>query len=67
MVKIQEEMLNIISHCVNAQVKASMRGNSLVVQGLGLCTFTAWSAGSVPDQGTEIPKTLKPKFFKCFN
>ena len=55
MVKIYEDMLNIISNCGNKQVKASMRGNSLVVQGLGLCIFTAWSAGSVPFQGTEIP------------
>ena len=29
-------------------------GNSLVVQWLGLCTFTAEDAGLIPDQGTKI-------------
>ena len=29
---------------------------SLVVQWLGLCTFTAVSLGSIPGQGTKIPQ-----------
>ena len=31
-------------------------GNSLVVQWLGLCTFTAGGTGSIPDWGTKIPQ-----------
>ena len=31
-------------------------GNSLVVQWLGLCAFTAEGQGSVPGQGTKIPQ-----------
>ena len=32
------------------------QGNSLVVQWLGLCTFTAEGLGSIPGQGTKIPQ-----------
>ena len=30
------------------------KGNSLVVQWLGLCAITAKGAGSIPGQGTKI-------------
>ena len=51
-----------------------MCGNSLVVQGLGLCAFTAEGLGSIPDLGTKIPEAawhgqnktkLKLKTKKC--
>ena len=35
--------------------KKSTRGNSLMVQQLGVCTFNAECAGSTPGQGTKIP------------
>ena len=39
----------------------SNRGNSLVVQWLGLCTFTAEGPGSFPGQGTKkIPQATQP-------
>ena len=31
-------------------------GNSLAVQWLGLCAFTAKGLGSIPVQGTKIPQ-----------
>ena len=34
-------------------------GNSLVVQWLGLCTFTAKGLGSIPDWGTKIPQAAQ--------
>ena len=34
-------------------------GNSLVVQWLGLCTFTAKGPGSVPGRGTKIPQAMQ--------
>ena len=34
-------------------------GNSLKVQWLGLCTFTAEGVGSIPGCGTEIPQTMQ--------
>ena len=38
-------------------------GNSLVVQWLGLCVFTAEGTGSIPGWGTKIPASgvAKPK------
>ena len=33
-----------------------MVGNSLVVQWLGLCTFTAKGQSSIPGWGTKIPQ-----------
>ena len=33
-------------------------GNSLVVQWLGLHTFTAEGAGSIPGWGTKIPQAV---------
>ena len=36
-------------------------GNSLVVQWLGLCTFTAEGPGSIPGQGAKIPQAKKKK------
>ena len=34
------------------------QGNSLVVQWLGLCAFTAEGPGSIPGQGTKIPQIV---------
>ena len=39
--------------------KKSTSGNSLVVQWLGLCTFTAEGLGSIPDRGTKIPRATQ--------
>ena len=39
-------------------LKAVM-GNSLVVQWLGLHTFTAEGPGSIPDQGTKILQAMQ--------
>ena len=36
--------------------KTQQAGNSLAVQWLGLCAFTANGVGSVPAQGTMIPQ-----------
>ena len=33
-----------------------LKGNSLVVQWLGLCAFTAKGLGSIPGQGTKMPE-----------
>ena len=35
-------------------LKSKCQGSSLVVQWLGLCTFTASGLGSIPGQGTKI-------------
>ena len=40
-------------------VKKHCVGNSLVVQWLGLCAFTAESLGSVPGWGTKIPQAVR--------
>ena len=37
-------------------LKTVLMGNSLVVQWLGLSTFTAEGLGSIPGQGTKIPQ-----------
>ena len=37
------------------------KGNSLEVQGLGLCLPTAGGTGSVLGQGTMIPQVKRPK------
>ena len=50
-------------------------GNSLAVQWLGLCVFTAEAAGSIPGEGTKIPqavwhgqkKKIIPRTFIIFN
>ena len=34
-------------------------GNSLAVQWLGLCTFTAEGTGSIPGRGTKIPQAAQ--------
>ena len=36
-------------------------GNPLAVQWLGLCIVTTEGWGSVPDQGTKIPRAMRPK------
>ena len=41
------------------QIKTTRRGNSLVVQWLGLRAFTAEGAGSIPVQGIKIPQTAQ--------
>ena len=40
-------------------LKVLRGGNSLVVQGLGLCAFTARDTGSVPVWGTQISQALQ--------
>ena len=39
-------------------VKSLSPGNSLAVQWLGLCAFTAAGLDSIPGQGTKIPLAL---------
>ena len=34
-------------------------GNSLAVQWLGLCAFTARGLGSIPGWGTKIPQAMQ--------
>ena len=41
-------------------------GNSLVVQWLGLCTFTAKGLGSIPGWGTKIPQHGQKTNYMCF-
>ena len=36
-----------------------IKGNSPVVQWLGLCTFTAKGPGSIPGWGTKIPQAMR--------
>ena len=40
-------------------------GNSLAVQWLGLCAFTAEGSGLIPGWGTKIPQAMqhRQKFF----
>ena len=38
--------------------KTVITGNSLVVQGSGLRSFTAVGPGSIPGQGTKIPHAV---------
>ena len=40
-------------------------GNSLAVQWLGLCTFTAKGMGSIPDRGTQILQATWLRGEKC--
>ena len=40
-------------------LKNSLHGNSLAVQWLGLCTFTAEGPGSILGQGTKIPQATQ--------
>ena len=46
---------------INSQTKKEMEGNSLAVQWLGLCAFTAKGLSSVPGRGTKIPQAPWPK------
>ena len=39
--------------------KKDRKGNSLAVQWLGFCVFTAEGAGSIPGRGTKIPQKRK--------
>ena len=60
-------IINITEH-----LKIVKLGNSLAVQWLGLCTFTAEFGGSVPGQGTKITQTAwcgkkKKKIMKLVN
>ena len=41
--------------------KMSRVGNSLAVQGLGLCASSAKGAGSVPSWGTKILQAVQPQ------
>ena len=42
-------------------IKNQSQGNSLAVQWLGFCAFTAMGTGSIPGWGTKIPHALRPK------
>ena len=48
------ELQNKIPH-----IKITKEGNSLVLQWLGLCAFTAEVSGSTPGQGTKIPRATR--------
>ena len=41
-------------------VKSTGLGNFLVVQWLGLLTFTSWGLGSIPGQRSKIPQGAQP-------
>ena len=43
---------------VGLTFKINQVGNSLVVQWLGLGTFTDMGLGSIPGRGTKIPQTM---------
>ena len=70
--KIYKELLQLNSKKETTQLKNGQKGNFLVVQWLGLCTYTAEGAGSVPGQGTKIPQAThggqkKKKWSKNLN
>ena len=50
--------LSTVPGNVQALFKISYLRNSLVVQRLGLCAFTAEGTGSIPGQGTKIPQAM---------
>ena len=54
----ESEGIEKISHANGIGKKAGV-GNSVVVQRLGLCAFTAKGLGSIPGQGTKIPQTMQ--------
>ena len=43
---------------VDEEIRA-FHGNSLAVQWLGLCSFTAEGPGSIPGQGAKIPHAVQ--------
>ena len=47
-----------ISHESGKCTRKEKTGNSLVVQWLGRCSFTAEGAGSIPGWGTKIPQAM---------
>ena len=55
--------------CVSSIKNYKYVGNSLVVQWLGLCAFTAEGLGSIPGRGAEISQAVwcgqKKKNYKC--
>ena len=40
-------------------IRNTKGGNSLAVQWLGLCVFTAEGPGSIPGRGSKIPKAMQ--------
>ena len=46
------------THRVDGRPRVISPGNSLAVQWLGRCTFTAEGPGSIPGRGTKIPQAL---------
>ena len=42
----------------NTAQQTGCKGTSLAVQSLGFCISTVWGTGSVPGQGTKIPKVI---------
>ena len=60
-----EVILNHMKHLISEYFlkngngkKKKKRGNSLVVQCLGLCTFTAEGLGSIPGRPNKIPQIM---------
>ncbi|XP_057576909.1 AP-4 complex subunit sigma-1 isoform X1 [Hippopotamus amphibius kiboko] len=55
--------MNKIIECLfrgrNAIIKTCSFRNSLVVQRLGLCTFTAEDVGSIPGRGAKMPQAVQ--------
>ena len=50
----KEQRNNSRGNTKKKKTKIEDLGNSLVVQWLGLCTFTAKGPGSIPGRGTKI-------------
>ena len=46
-------------HTAKAVLRGKFIGNSLAVQWLGLCAFTAEGPGSISGQGTKIPQAMQ--------
>ena len=57
--KILSNFLSIEDKRQNSKHRSNRRGNSLAVQCLGLCAFTAEGAGSIPGWGTKIPQASR--------
>ena len=61
-------VLGLLLHDIQGHVIRKERlGNSLVVQWLGLRTFTAKVVGSIPGQGTKIPQAARCNQKNFFN
>ena len=54
------DLTSILIHTYKVKRK-QRKGNSLVVQWLGLCAFTAGALGLIPGRRTKIPQAAQPK------